>query len=80
MAKEKRHSGKDQEASLGATYGRSPAMLSLSDLKALNALPQDERVAAAAAFVEGRNICPVCEARRLKAAARTRRWRERHAK
>ncbi len=35
-------------------YGRSPAAIALDDMKALNALPEAERIYAAARFTEAR--------------------------
>ena len=57
-------------------------MMALPDVKAINELPEAERVKASAAFVRERlagPVCPICEARRIKAAERTRRYRERVA-
>lgn len=68
---------KQTEGFAGITYGRSPGVLALPDLRALNDLPEAERVAAAAAFIEKRMVCPVCEARRKREAARAKRWRDR---
>ena len=66
MAKGKRHSGLE-EAKAG----------SLSVIKTLLNLSEADRLKVYASFGRDRVVCPVCEARRLKAAARTRRWRER---
>jgi hypothetical protein len=41
-------------AALSTNYGRSPAMAALEELKAFNALPEDERMRASAAFVRVR--------------------------
>ena len=63
-----------------ARYGRSPAVEAIPAMRKYNKAPEAEKVRASVALVEAREgyVCPICEARRAKEAARKRRYRERH--